>query len=107
MASEVVHIKFEKLTGMKGDIEGDFIAYNFGLWNPIVDPHLPVVFLTNGGPGEEMLFVFSQNEKHFVLDPVDKNEDRNYLEHFTSGVNFLIKEWSVRNGVNIRDQASN
>lgn len=99
---EIVHITFEKLTGLRGTVEGDFIAYNYGLWHPIVDTSLPVIFLTEGPNGDHMDFVFSQSEKHFVLRPINENERENYLEHFQYGMNFLIKEWSYGRGDGIK-----
>lgn len=97
--SQIVHITFEKLTGLKGEINGDFIAYNYGLWSPMVDLSLPVVFLTSGPNGDYTDFVFRQNEKYFALRPANQNAWSNYQEHFTYGVNFLIKEWSYGSGV--------
>lgn len=95
--SEIVHITFEKLTGLKGTIEGDFIATNFGLWSPMVDTSLPVIFLTDGplDDSKGQLF-FRQGEKYFLLKALFMN--CNYREHFTSGTNFLIKEWSYGRG---------
>lgn len=105
--SQIVHITFEKLTGLKGEIEGDFIAYNYGLFTPMVDLSLPVVFLTDGPNGDQTDFVFRQNEKYFALRPVNQNERSNYEEHFTYGTNFLIKEWSYGSGVDRHSENPN
>lgn len=104
--SEIVHITFEKLTGLKGTIEGDFIAYNFGLWDTLFDKSLPVVFLTDGPYGD---LVFRQGYKYFVLRPAQQKEIGNYSEHFKHGVNFLIKEWSNGRGerITVNSQSPN
>jgi hypothetical protein len=88
---EIVHITFEKLTGLKGSFEGNFICYDK------LDPELPLVF--NAFLLSNMEFVFTQNGQYVYMKLVNWRESINYLEHFISGVNFLIKEWSYGSGV--------
>jgi hypothetical protein len=100
--SEIVHITFEKLTGLKGTIEGTFIVSNFGLWPKMVDTALPVVYLGDGmASGGEINMVFRQGVQYFILQTFQPDGGENYFEHFEYGVNFLIKEWSYGGGVKI------
>lgn len=77
----IVHIVFEKLTGLKGTIEGYF-HHRSGT----VDNRLPVVYI--GGSR------FRQGEQIIILEPLTDKE--NYIEHLNYGVNLLIKEWNGR-----------
>jgi hypothetical protein len=84
--AEIVHITFEKLTGLKGSIEGEFVitntkqlqgVYVFRSWTP------SNILLTQGN---DILLL------HF-LPHLSLKECKNYREHFRSGTNLLIKEW--------------
>jgi len=89
--AEIVHITFEKLTGLKGTIEGIFVCEDK------VDPSLPLVF--NAFLMHNMTFVFTQDGKYIYMRLVNWRDTVNYFEHFIHGVNFIIKEWSYGRGV--------
>lgn len=89
--SQIVHITFEKLTGLKGTFEGVFVCDNE------LDKCLPLVF--NAFLLSKMEFVFTQDGKYVYMRLANWRESVNYLEHFIYGVNFLIKEWSYGSGV--------
>jgi hypothetical protein len=96
---DVVHIKFEKLTGLHGTVEGMFTGDM-----DKIKPELPLIF-------EAVLishstFVFRQDGQYIYLKPADFREVTNYLEHFRHGVNFLIKEWSYGRGEGIKHTGS-
>lgn len=95
--SQIVHITFEKLTGLKGDIEGCFICDLADCDR--INKALPVIFREGHKDilGNNML-LFTQGNHWFTLT-VQDNQFHNYLEHFLYGVNFLIKEWSYGSGV--------
>lgn len=98
--NQIVHITFEKLTGLKGTIEGDFICVPES-----IDAKLPLVFeadLIHLG-----YFVFRQGEKDIPISPVSFEQYSNYAGHFIYGTNFLIKEWSYGGGVRINSQNPN
>jgi hypothetical protein len=84
---EIVHITFEKLTGLPGTIEGDFVCEDK------VDTRLPLIL--NAFLVHNMTFVFTQDEKYVYMKLVNWRETVNYLEHFLYGRNLLIKEWTV------------
>jgi hypothetical protein len=86
----VVHITFEKLTGLKGSFEGVFIC------DVELDPKLPLVF--NAFLLSKSQFVFTQGGKYVYMQPVESIHTLNYIEQFYHGVNFLIKEWSYDSG---------
>lgn len=101
--SEIVHITFEKLTGLKGEIEGDFIC------DPQeIDQRLPFVFQNFNH--ELFWFWFSHNGKSIIISPTSSMSTEaiyNFLEHIKSGTNLLIKEWSHGGGVTINSQSPN
>lgn len=82
----LVHITFEKLTGMKGTFEGVFYC------NQVISKEIPIVF--SGYYLSNQEFVFTQDGKYFFMRAVQPMETLNYFEHFFYGVNFMIKEWS-------------
>lgn len=85
---KIVHITFEKLTGLKGTIDGWFKC------DPnAVDSKLPIVFITVCDLG----ITFRQNGKLLGFDFAGGKsiaERDNYAKHFRYGSNFLIKEIS-------------
>lgn len=97
--AEIVHITFEKLTGLKGTIEGDFNVDRPDL----VNQELPIIFIGL----YKKSFCFRQGPFKIYMDPVDKGVSvlANYFSHFRYGVNFLIKEWS--DGANLRSKSPN
>jgi hypothetical protein len=100
--SQIVHITFEKLTGLKGEMEGYFIVDISGE----VDKRLPMVF--HSVDYANARFLFSQGGCTCIwLKPVDFFTYQNYLEHILHGVNFLIKSWSYGGGVTINNQSPN
>lgn len=90
---EIVHITFEKITGLKGTIEGDFHVTG------LVDFRIPLIYLKVISGCE---FLFRQGKDKVYLRPVDIESLGNYKEHFEHGVNFLIKEWSYGRGDGIK-----
>ena len=92
MATEIIHITFEKITGLKGTFEGDFICEDFHK----LDKRLPLIF--NAFIVSKGEFVFVQDGRYFYMRPVNPGWTLNYVEHFYYGVNFLIKEWSNGGG---------
>jgi hypothetical protein len=87
---EIIHITFEKLTGLPGTIEGYFLTdFNDSMPNY----HSPIVFESFRMFRNE--FTFRQDCYLFILRPVSQTDVTNYLEHFYHGVNFMIKEWTV------------
>jgi hypothetical protein len=103
--SQIVHITFEKLTGLKGEIEGDFICDLRD--SSRIDKRLPIIFKEGHKDlmGNNTL-LFTQGDEWFTLT-VQDNQFQNYLEHFMYGVNFLIKSWSYGGGVTINSQPPN
>lgn len=101
--SQIVHITFEKLTGLKGEIEGWFMC------DPKkIDISIPLVYRCNSiiiGKGA-LQFIFSQCNYYVGLEAVG-GDINNYLEHFKYGTNFLIKSWSYGGGVTINSQPPN
>lgn len=90
MASEIVHITFEKLTGLKGTIEGWFECHP-----EAIDETIPLILINDDLP----TLVFEQAEDNFIyITPVEPVAIPNFKEHFQYGVNFLIKEWSYGRG---------
>lgn len=97
--SQIVHITFEKLTGLKGEIEGDFICHP-----ETIDPTIPLILINDELPR----LVFEQAEDDFIyMQPANMNQFNNYKEHFKYGTNFLIKSWSYGGGVTINSQPPN
>lgn len=86
----LAHITLEKITGLKGDVEGVFYV------NGEIKPELPLVF--NSFLQADSTFVFTHNEQYVYLRPVETISTLNYLEHFYYGVNFLIKEITYGGG---------
>lgn len=99
MASEIVHITFEKLTGLKGTIEGVFICEDK------LDASLPLIF--NAFLIHGMTFVFTQGEQYVYMKLVNWRDSVNYIEHFMYGRNLLIKKWSNGGGVRVSGQNPN
>jgi hypothetical protein len=80
--AHLLHITFEKLTGLKGDIEGDFlISGAFDLLRPIVF----VLHIESVGT------FFTQDDRIFTIMPVGQPVD-SYAAHFEYGMNLLVKE---------------
>lgn len=79
--SQIVHIKFEKLTGLQGDIEGDFLVSGY------FDFRLPIVFVYHV---DHIGSFFTQNDHIFIIRPISGMQ--NYGEHFEYGMNLLVKE---------------
>lgn len=101
--SQIVHITFEKLTGLKGEIEGWFTC------NPDeIDTRLPLVF--QNYHKELMYFYFSHNGKSIIIN-MPASEPYlvvlNFLQHLEYGTNLLIKSWSYGGGVTINSQPPN
>lgn len=90
--SQIVHITFEKLTGLNGDIEGVFLVDG----HP--DERLPLVFEPTMSQDFEY-FVFRQEKNYFVVTAVQSSENADFFSHFKFGMNLLIKEWSYGSGV--------
>lgn len=83
---EIVHITFEKLTGLKGTIEGYFIADPEN-----INVKLPIIYepeLCFGFP----FLTFSQLGTNITIRPAVMSDLEDYKEHFERGTNFLIKE---------------
>lgn len=98
--SQIVHITFEKLTGLKGDIEGDFI-----IDHGKIDQESPLVFIafvtTTGN------LVFNHGKSQLWIRAVQFQDNINYFEHFRLSVNLIIKEWSYGSGVDIGSKNPN
>lgn len=101
--SQIVHITFEKLTGLKGDIEGDFICIHDNAEK--IDPRLPIILdaycISKGS------IVLRQGNTKIAVRPVESRFYMNFLDHFRYGTNFLIKSWSYGGGVTINSQPPN
>lgn len=111
--SQIVHITFEKLTGLKGTIEGVFE------FDPdLIDFEAPLVYASSAmivhmrnGVATGMVtgnVIFSHNERFIMLEflPNEKNM-KDYIQHFESGRNFMVKEMSYGGGVTINSQPPN
>lgn len=91
---EIVHITFEKLTGLNGTFEGVFIC------EEKLDPKMPLMldaFLLS-----KMEFVFLQDGRYVYMKLANWRESINYLGHFMYGGLLLIKEWSYGRGGGIK-----
>lgn len=92
---EVVHITFEKLTGLKGTIEGDFIR--------VADAgrdSVNRVLVFRGGDLYSVKFSEGDANFEFQFTPqLTIRERMDFYNHFAIGRNFLIKEWSNGGGV--------
>lgn len=97
--SEIVHITFEKLTGLKGTFEGVFVC------DEELDVQAPLVF--NAFMVHNSDFVFTQNGKYVYMKPLESMFILNYIEHFLSGVNFNIAKWSYGRGAGYNKSISN
>lgn len=98
--SEIVHITFEKLTGLKGTIDAVVECKDPGR----IDLRLPIVYI--GYLGIQKRLVFRQTPNWFYMKLVDLAGFKNYHEHFKYGTNFLIKEWSNGRGEPIKHSNS-
>lgn len=96
---EVVHITFEKIAGLGGDIEGIVMCDR----PERIDKNAPIIF--RGFTGIKMLF--TQMDECFFLQIVEVKSVANFNEHFSYGTNFLIKEWSNGGGVRTTDVSKN
>jgi hypothetical protein len=83
----LVHITFEKITGLKGTFEGVFVS------DDMISKKLPLVF--NAFILAQNQFVFTQGGKYIYLRPAESVSTINFLQHFASGVNFLVKDICV------------
>lgn len=80
----LIHITFEKITGLKGTFEGIFIC------DGVINTALPLTF--NSYLQERQEFVFTQDGRYIFMRAANSSETLNYLEQFYYGVNFLISE---------------
>lgn len=81
----LVHITFEKITGLPGTFEGEFICDNR------LEKNMLLIFNSFLA---DSTFVFTQDGKYIFMRSVTPTASLNYLEHFYYGVNFLITELS-------------
>jgi len=95
-----MYITFEKLTGMKGTIEGVFIG------DPdSIDVRLPIIY--NPYDEKDGILKFRQGAKWITLEPTCPYHLMDYRNHFNMGINFLIKELRYGGGVRINSQNPN
>jgi hypothetical protein len=85
MASEIVHITFEKLTGLKGTFEGTFECMSL---SPVKEGDVIVLrYLLEDDYG----VIFSNGDVDFaLLFLMFENNRMDYIRHFVIGRNFLI-----------------
>lgn len=95
----LVHITFEKMTGLKGTFEGIFIC------DAALNQNLPIIFVAY--LQSRNVYVFTQNGKYVYMRAANTSDTLNYLEQFYYGVNFLIKEISGSGGGKVHSQDPN
>jgi hypothetical protein len=93
--SEIVHITFEKLTGLKGTIEGEFIVSR---------PVKSGVVVYKGFNCRTKKFYFSGG---MTILCARKEDTADYSEHFSGAVNLLIAKYGRGGGVKINSQSPN
>jgi hypothetical protein len=103
--SEIVHITFEKLTGLKGMFEGDFECMSK---DPIKEGDILVLrYVLEDDHG----FIFSSGENEIALTFLRfENNKTDYLRHFSIGRNFLVSRLHTYGGdgrVKINSQSPN